>query len=87
MRAVLSYEVTDRYGDERAKVGITENLRSLEHCSNGSVAENRVAVTFGLQMPAYPSVRVLWLLAVRLQTRMLAFMNLWSQQQLSQVMC
>jgi cytosine/adenosine deaminase-related metal-dependent hydrolase len=48
LRAVLCYEVTDRDGPEKAQAGIAENLRFLERCAEGGVAEGRVAATFGL---------------------------------------
>jgi putative selenium metabolism protein SsnA len=48
LRAVLCYEVTDRDGPEKAEAGIAENLRFLERCAEGGVAEGRVAATFGL---------------------------------------
>ena len=48
LRAVLCYEVTDRDGPEQAQAGIAENLRFLERCAEGGVAEGRVAATFGL---------------------------------------
>ncbi len=48
LRAVLCYEVTDRDGEEKAKAGIEENVRFLERCKDGNVAEGRIAATFGL---------------------------------------
>ena len=48
LRAVLCYEVTDRDGEEKARAGIEENVRFLERCANGDVAEGRIAATFGL---------------------------------------
>lgn len=48
LRAVLCYEVTDRDGEEKARAGIEENVRFLERCENGEVADGRVAATFGL---------------------------------------
>jgi cytosine/adenosine deaminase-related metal-dependent hydrolase len=45
---VLCYEVTDRDGEEKARAGIGENVRFLERCANGTVADGRVAATFGL---------------------------------------
>jgi putative selenium metabolism protein SsnA len=48
LRAVLCYEVTDRDGREKAQAGIAENLRFLERCESGEVAEGRVRATFGL---------------------------------------
>ncbi len=48
LRAVLCYEVTDRDGEEKARAGIEENVRFLQRCKNGDVANGRVAATFGL---------------------------------------
>jgi len=48
LRAVLCYEVTDRDGEAKAKVGIAENLRFLKRTHTGEVAGGRVAATFGL---------------------------------------
>ncbi|MEJ2011405.1 MAG: putative aminohydrolase SsnA [Anaerolineales bacterium] len=48
LRAVLCYEVTDRDGQEKAQAGIAENVRFLERCDSGEVAEARVQATFGL---------------------------------------
>jgi putative selenium metabolism protein SsnA len=48
VRAGLCYEVTDRGGEERAKAGIAENVRFIERCRGGGVAQGRVAATFGL---------------------------------------
>ena len=49
LRGVLCYEVTDRDGIEKAKAGIQENVRFIERCREGKVADGRVAATFGLQ--------------------------------------
>ncbi len=48
VRAVLCYEVTDRDGAPKARAGIDENVRFLRRCSQGAVAEGRVAAAFGL---------------------------------------
>jgi putative selenium metabolism protein SsnA len=48
LRAVLCYEVTDRDGPEKAAAGIAENLRFMERCAGGAVADGRIAATFGL---------------------------------------
>lgn len=48
LRAVLCYEVTDRDGEEKARLGIEENLRFLERVRQGPVAGGRVTATFGL---------------------------------------
>ena len=48
LRAVLCYEVTDRDGAEKARLGIQENLRFLMRCRKEKVAGGRVAATFGL---------------------------------------
>lgn len=48
LRAVLCYEVTDRGGPEKAEAGWQENLRFLERCRRGGVADGRVAAAFGL---------------------------------------
>jgi putative selenium metabolism protein SsnA len=48
VRAVLCYEVTDRGGRARAQAGWEENLRFLERCRGGRVAQGRVAAAFGL---------------------------------------
>ncbi len=44
LRAVLCYEVTDRYGPERAQASIAENVRFLKAAANHS----NIAATFGL---------------------------------------
>src|SRR5574341_2648067 len=44
LRAVLSYEVTDRYGPEGARASIEENVRFLQAASN----RKNIAATFGL---------------------------------------
>lgn len=48
LRAVLCYEVTDRGGKERAKAGIDENIRFIERCQKESIADGRLAASFGL---------------------------------------
>jgi putative selenium metabolism protein SsnA len=48
LRAVLCYEVTDRDGPDKARAGIQENMRFLNRCREGPVAEGRVAALFGL---------------------------------------
>lgn len=48
LRAVLSYEVTDRDGDARAKAGMDENARFVERTRRERVAGGRVAALFGL---------------------------------------
>ncbi len=48
LRAVLCYEVTDRGGQERAQTGWEENLRFMERCRGGQIAQGRVAAAFGL---------------------------------------
>ncbi len=44
LRAVLSYEVTDRYGSASARAGIAENVRFLK----ASPSRPNIAATFGL---------------------------------------
>jgi len=44
LRAVLSYEVTDRYGPESARASIAENVRFLRACKT----RRNIAATFGL---------------------------------------
>jgi len=48
LRGGLCYEVTDRDGEEKAQAGIEENVRFIERCRDGQVAQGRVAATFGL---------------------------------------
>jgi putative selenium metabolism protein SsnA len=48
LRSVLCYEVTDRDGKAKAQAGIKENMRFIERVKDGSVADGRVAATFGL---------------------------------------
>jgi putative selenium metabolism protein SsnA len=48
LRAVLCYEVTDRDGPEKARLGITENVRFIDRTFTDQVADGRVAATFGL---------------------------------------
>lgn len=47
-RVVLSYEVTDRDGKERAKTGIAENIRFLKHVQSDQFDSGRIGATFGL---------------------------------------
>jgi putative selenium metabolism protein SsnA len=48
LRAVLCYEVTDRDGQDKARLGIKENLRFIESAGRGDLAGGRLAATFGL---------------------------------------
>jgi len=48
LRAVLCYEVTDRYGEAGAKAGIAENVRFINRLRRNRVAGGRLAATFGL---------------------------------------
>ena len=48
LRAVLSYEVTDRNGLSGAQAGISENLRFLSRVEREAFAEGRIKGTFGL---------------------------------------
>ena len=48
LRAVLCYEVTDRDGPEKTRLGIEENVRFLKRVAAGPVAGGRVGATFGL---------------------------------------
>jgi len=48
LRGVLCYEVTDRDGDQKAKLGIQENTSFIRRTANGEVADGRVQATFGL---------------------------------------
>jgi putative selenium metabolism protein SsnA len=48
LRAVLSYEVTDRDGEEKAQAGIEENIRFINRVHNNSFADGRISATFGL---------------------------------------
>ncbi len=48
LRAVLCYEVTDRDGPERARSGITENVRFIDRARRGDLADGRIGATFGL---------------------------------------
>lgn len=48
LRAVLCYEVTDRDGPEKARRGIDENVRFLKCAGGASLADGRIAATFGL---------------------------------------
>lgn len=47
LRAVLCYEVTDRYGPEKAQAGIEENLR-FQRAADGQAWDGRLAASFGL---------------------------------------
>jgi putative selenium metabolism protein SsnA len=46
LRSVLCYEVTDRDGEEKALIGIRENLRMIKKAP--SLANGRLAATFGM---------------------------------------
>lgn len=48
LRAVLCYEVTDRYGEAKARAGINENVRFLKRSQQERLAGGRIAATFGL---------------------------------------
>ena len=48
LRAVLCYEVTDRDGEQKAKLGIQENSAFIRKTAKGGVADGRVRATFGL---------------------------------------
>ena len=48
LRAVLCYEVTDRDGGEKARLGIQENMNFIRKTANGGLAGGRVQATFGL---------------------------------------
>ena len=48
LRAVLCYEVTDRDGEQKAKLGIQENTAFIRKAASGGIAEGRVRATFGL---------------------------------------
>lgn len=48
LRGVLCYEVTDRNGAAGAISGIEENVRFINRCNQGGVAQGRVAAIFGL---------------------------------------
>jgi putative selenium metabolism protein SsnA len=48
LRAVLCYEVTDRDGEQKALMGIRENLNFLQRAAGGQIAGGRVAATFGM---------------------------------------
>jgi len=48
LRAVLCYEVTDRGGEEKARAGISENLRFIERVRREKPAQGRLAANFGL---------------------------------------
>jgi putative selenium metabolism protein SsnA len=48
LRAVLCYEVTDRDGEQKALLGIRENVNFLKKTAEGQVAGGRVRATFGL---------------------------------------
>lgn len=55
LRAVLCYEVTDRYGEEKARQAIEENVRFIE----ASRRSPRLRGTFGLHAPLTLSSRTL----------------------------
>ena len=42
LRAALCYEVTDRDGEEKAKAGISENVRFIEKAKGGALANGRL---------------------------------------------
>jgi putative selenium metabolism protein SsnA len=48
LRAVLCYEVTDRYGEDKSRASIDENVRFIERTRQDGVADGRIAATFGL---------------------------------------
>lgn len=48
LRAVLCYEVTDRYGKAGAQAGIDENVRFIERCQAEPLAGGRLAASFGM---------------------------------------
>lgn len=48
VRAVLCYEVTDRYGKDSARAAIQENLRFIRRTRSTPLADGRIAATFGL---------------------------------------
>ncbi len=48
LRAVLSYEVTDRDGEEKAQAGIQENIRFIKRIQAEKHGDGRLAATFGL---------------------------------------
>ena len=48
IRASLCYEVTDRDGLDKAKEGITENVRFINRINQGDNLNKRLAATFGL---------------------------------------
>jgi len=59
LRAVLSYEVTDRDGEAKAQAGIAENVRFIRRTNTEKVAGGRVAATFGLHASLTLSERTL----------------------------
>ncbi len=48
VRAVLAYEVTDRYGPEKARAAIEENMRFIRRVRQERPADGRLAGLFGL---------------------------------------
>jgi putative selenium metabolism protein SsnA len=48
LRSVLCYEVTDRDGPAKARLGIEENVRFIQRARGENLAGGRVAATFGL---------------------------------------
>jgi len=48
VRADLCYEVTDRDGEAKARAGIDENIRFINHIRDGNSAGGRLAAHFGL---------------------------------------
>ncbi len=55
LRAVLCYEVTDRYGEEKARQAIAENVRFIEATQHSALLRG----TFGLHAPLTLSSRTL----------------------------
>jgi putative selenium metabolism protein SsnA len=48
VRSILCFEVTDRDGPERAQGGIAENVRFIQRCAEGEVANGRIKANFGM---------------------------------------
>jgi putative selenium metabolism protein SsnA len=48
LRGVLCYEVTDRDGEEKARMGIEENVRFIQRVGADGIADGRIQGTFGL---------------------------------------
>ena len=51
LRSVLSFEVTDRDGADRARAGIAENARFIQRCSHEKVGGGRIQASFGIHAP------------------------------------